>query len=637
MYPKISVIVPVYNTDAYLRRCLDSVIGQTLKDIEVICINDGSSDSSPAILQEYAAADERVKVIDFSENRGASAARNAGIDAARGEYIGFVDSDDWVDLDFYEKLYNRAAKTFTDIVKGSIKEICEKTGNDITPELYKLNDKIRENKAYFYCTFTTAIYNVNLLKDNSILFPENIVHFEDPVFAIHSAIMCEKVIVVDDAYYFYMRREGSETKKQYSEETILSYTAAIKMIVDLLNQYEMDKTRYVIIYNFIFKMLLSWCYNIKCSDRMIQIAIEMLIIVLDACKYKEENWYYYFLDHKNREIERQEKENKENEEHEKEKQEKEKQKKILFLLRNKIKYGEKLPQQILKEYNNFNNSCSDGRPLLKILVGYIKRTEILFKNEILTPIHLGRAVAAQPCVSGPISTSDIDWLYGNMGGDDDFCGNISALNRRVGLLTGTYWAYKNYEKLGNPEYFGSFGYRRLFDPMFLEKIRKFDAVVPRKHTFSETLREQYIVSHGSKLFGCAMKKLEKLYPKQIEDIEQFFLGRQTYFYEIYVLRKPYFMEFCSWIFPILFALQKIPAEKLRFSQVEIESSIKHFEKIGSSKICNKENFELYQLRDLGFMLERLTGYFLHCLSKRSDLKFMECDVIILQQNNVGTT
>ena len=102
---KISVIIPVYNTEKYLRRCLDSVCNQTLSDIEIICINDCSTDNSLEILREYSAKDERVKVIDFKKNKGAAVARNIGIDEAQGECLGFVDSDDFVDLDFSEKLY----------------------------------------------------------------------------------------------------------------------------------------------------------------------------------------------------------------------------------------------------------------------------------------------------------------------------------------------------------------------------------------------------------------------------------------------------------------------------------------------------------------------------------------------------
>ena len=115
----VSIIVPVYNCAQFLNRCMDSLVNQTLKDIEIICINDGSTDNSPEILQEYAAKDSRIKIIN-KENGGLSSARNRGLAAAQGEYLGFVDSDDWVDLDFFEKLYNAAKKYDTDIATGGI-------------------------------------------------------------------------------------------------------------------------------------------------------------------------------------------------------------------------------------------------------------------------------------------------------------------------------------------------------------------------------------------------------------------------------------------------------------------------------------------------------------------------------------
>lgn len=118
---KVSVIIPVYNTEKFLRKCLDSVCNQTLQDIEIICINDCSTDGSLEILREYAGKDNRIKLIELFENGGAAKARNIGIDIAHGEYIGFVDSDDFVDLDFYEKLYNKAVETGADAVKGVYK------------------------------------------------------------------------------------------------------------------------------------------------------------------------------------------------------------------------------------------------------------------------------------------------------------------------------------------------------------------------------------------------------------------------------------------------------------------------------------------------------------------------------------
>ena len=116
---KISIIVPVYNTEKYLEKCLNSLISQTLEDIEILCINDGSTDNSIKILEQYANRDSRIKIIN-KKNAGVSAARNTGISQAKGEYLGFVDSDDYVDLNFYEKLYNTAKEYNASIAVAGI-------------------------------------------------------------------------------------------------------------------------------------------------------------------------------------------------------------------------------------------------------------------------------------------------------------------------------------------------------------------------------------------------------------------------------------------------------------------------------------------------------------------------------------
>ena len=118
MKPKISIIVPVYNVEKYLRRCLDSLLTQSLTEIEIIAINDGSTDSSLNILSNYREMDNRLKIID-QPNGGVSSARNAGIDAVKGDYIGFVDPDDWVDEQMYETMYQAVKTENTDILMCS--------------------------------------------------------------------------------------------------------------------------------------------------------------------------------------------------------------------------------------------------------------------------------------------------------------------------------------------------------------------------------------------------------------------------------------------------------------------------------------------------------------------------------------
>ena len=127
---KVSVIVPVYNVEKYLKDCLDSVVNQTLEDIEIICVNDGSTDNSLAILEEYAEKDSRIKIIT-QENKGLGGARNTGLYHANGEYISFIDSDDWIELNTFEELYNMSKNLDLDMLMFQMKVFNIETGEFI--------------------------------------------------------------------------------------------------------------------------------------------------------------------------------------------------------------------------------------------------------------------------------------------------------------------------------------------------------------------------------------------------------------------------------------------------------------------------------------------------------------------------
>ena len=122
--PKVSVVIPVYKVEPWIRECLDSLVNQTLKEIEIICVDDGSPDNSGAILDEYAQKDKRIKVI-HQENGGVQKARNAGLDVAKGEYIALLDSDDYVDVRAYETAYNFAKKDNVDILNFDARSFCD--------------------------------------------------------------------------------------------------------------------------------------------------------------------------------------------------------------------------------------------------------------------------------------------------------------------------------------------------------------------------------------------------------------------------------------------------------------------------------------------------------------------------------
>jgi glycosyltransferase involved in cell wall biosynthesis len=235
--PAISVIVPVYNTVPWLWRCLDSVCCQTLWNIEIICVNDGSTDNSLEILREYEKEDKGIKIINFAENRGPGSARNAGIDAARGEYIGLLDSDDWVDADFYEKLYKKALDENADMAKSNL-ELIMTDGNKDKSSSYNTN-KVKESK-HLFTHAPTAIYRKNFLNDNKIRYPPGLVMLEDIIFEVKSAVLANKIVVVEDVYYHYIRRENSVDVRRLRWEQAQSIVQATQMIVDFVDSQNLD-------------------------------------------------------------------------------------------------------------------------------------------------------------------------------------------------------------------------------------------------------------------------------------------------------------------------------------------------------------------------------------------------------------
>ena len=236
--PKISVIIPVYNVEEYLPRCLESVCNQTLPDIEIICINDASPDNSLEILKTYANRDARIKIIDFKENQGVSIARNTAINQAQGEYIGFVDPDDWVDLDFYENLYNKALKNKADIVKADIKEIC--MNNTIKKDIFNINQKLQDSKWHFFTFFWDAIYRKNLILENRISFDPKLTNGEDGVFLTETLSKAQKIYHIDNTYYNVFKRENSASSDDNFAKKAQSLSNSYTKIIEIVNTEKLD-------------------------------------------------------------------------------------------------------------------------------------------------------------------------------------------------------------------------------------------------------------------------------------------------------------------------------------------------------------------------------------------------------------
>lgn len=205
--PKVSIIIPVYSVEQYLKRCLESVVNQTLKDIEIICVNDCSPDNSLVILQEYAQKDNRIKIIDFKENQGAAAARNVGIENATGEYLGAVDGDDWIDADFYEKLYNEAQKENADIVIADYYNVIDENGKE--KKYQYLNTKKIAQSKYHLFSHCSAIYRRKMIIENNVKYLSVVSVDYDYPYIMQALYYAKKISIVESTFYYYFTRENS--------------------------------------------------------------------------------------------------------------------------------------------------------------------------------------------------------------------------------------------------------------------------------------------------------------------------------------------------------------------------------------------------------------------------------------------
>ena len=202
----VSIVIPVYNVEKYLKTCLDSVINQTYKDLEIICINDGSTDGSLQILKEYANKDNRIILID-KKNSGVSAARNDGIEKSSGKYLFCMDSDDYIDNDFIEVFYNNAEKNKSDLV--------------VLSTFWNLDKRI--NKDYHSALPTWSMFiRKSILNDYQYLrYPIKVQPGEDGIFS-HELLMYTKSISFEyNTNYHYVKRPGQDSQRAVKEPKIL--------------------------------------------------------------------------------------------------------------------------------------------------------------------------------------------------------------------------------------------------------------------------------------------------------------------------------------------------------------------------------------------------------------------------------
>ncbi|GAA2925355.1 glycosyltransferase family 2 protein [Enterococcus raffinosus] len=214
---EISIIVPVYNVEKYIRKCIDSILNQTFRDFELILVDDGSPDNSGAICDQYAKKDSRIRVI-HKENGGLSSARNAGIEVAQGKYLGFVDSDDYIAEDMYELLHNNIIKEGADLSICGIYDVYKQKTPKVLPEFRKVCTKDEMIKMILEAKLVSVhavnkLYKRDLFK--MIRYPVGIIT-EDAAIIFQVLDQCKKIIVDTNQKYFYFHRDESISSKNFS-------------------------------------------------------------------------------------------------------------------------------------------------------------------------------------------------------------------------------------------------------------------------------------------------------------------------------------------------------------------------------------------------------------------------------------
>lgn len=248
MEPRVSIIVPIYRMEKYLPQCVDSLLAQTLKEIEIILVDDGSPDGCGAIADAYVRQDSRVRVI-HQENAGLGPARNSGMAIARGEYIGFVDSDDWVKPEMYQRLYEAAKKQDADIVVSGHRDV---TGDRVlvtkvhpmAGQILSSEQEIRNvrNRLFghapwekeveaFPMSVCMSLYRLDLLRQQQLIFRE--ILSEDTIFNLNAYLQAKSIVFTDGTDYCYRKENQTSITQSFSREKCRQYTEFLTALMEI--------------------------------------------------------------------------------------------------------------------------------------------------------------------------------------------------------------------------------------------------------------------------------------------------------------------------------------------------------------------------------------------------------------------
>lgn len=289
MIPKISVIIPIYNIEKYLRECLDSIANQTLDDIQVLMIDDGSTDSSAEICKEYEKKYDGFEYY-YKENGGTASARNLGLSKATGEYIGFVDSDDYVELDMFQRFYDTAKKYNADIVYNCMRDLGDYVY--MQPGCYELS----QIKDYIFPvllphvistgTFRTLdwgncarIFKSSIIKDNNITFFDKSRRCEDFAFSVECALNCKRYVVLDEGNLYHYRPNENSKSRSYTKnmwKSIRELMLYMKKITLNTDVYDFSASIEYCVFYFCVSVLRN---EMRCENK--KQTIENMLVVMN--------------------------------------------------------------------------------------------------------------------------------------------------------------------------------------------------------------------------------------------------------------------------------------------------------------------------------------------------------------------
>lgn len=279
---KISIFVPVYNVEKYVEKCIQSLINQSYKNIEIILVDDGSNDRSNKIIDEYAKVDSRILTI-HQKNKGVSAARNAGLKVATGEYVGFVDPDDYVDYQMYETMLKKIELNMSDLAVCGFSKVTELSDKE---EIFEIKDELLSPKKCVEDLFDfrggyaikPSVWNKLFRRDKigDLKFDENIGISEDLKFVVQYILKCNSIVYVKQAFYKNLQRDGSITRSKGKAAQIIKTVEIDNFVYDEIKKIYPDLREVVL--DWIVQDNRGWYGLVKQEDAEIAKKMKKMIM-----------------------------------------------------------------------------------------------------------------------------------------------------------------------------------------------------------------------------------------------------------------------------------------------------------------------------------------------------------------------